>query len=170
MNSGLHIALAPERLFFLWGAPITNTLLAQWCVMLTLLIIAVVVGRNPSLIPTKVQNFFEMIFDFILGYMEQILGTRALAIRFFPLVVTIFIFIALQHRHDINPATAALLAVITKAAVTIGQVAFTTLIVVGVLLWFSRINKHLGKGLVEGGIVIFLFIEFFLPWLKTLHP
>jgi F-type H+-transporting ATPase subunit a len=103
MSGGLHISLAAERVATLWGIPITNTLIAQWCVMVVLLIIAVTVGRNPKLIPSKVQNFFEMIFDFILDYMEQILGTRALAIRFFPLVVTIFIFIALSNLFDFIP-------------------------------------------------------------------
>src|SRR5271155_5652923 len=70
MSGGLHISLAAERLFTLFGVPITNTLLAQWMVIAVLIVVALVVGRNPSLIPGKVQNFFELIFEFILNYME----------------------------------------------------------------------------------------------------
>ena len=103
MTGGLHISLAAEQLFTLFGVPITNTLLAQWAVIAVLVIVALVVGRNPNLIPSKVQNFFELIFEFILDYMEQILGSRALAIRFFPLIVTIFLFIALSNLFDFLP-------------------------------------------------------------------
>ena len=108
MNGGLHISLAAERLFSIGSVPITNTLLAQWLVMFVLVATAVLVGRRPKLIPGKVQNFFEMIFDFVLDYMAQILGSRALAIRFFPLVVTIFIFIALSNLFDFMPFFGAL--------------------------------------------------------------
>lgn len=48
-------------------------------------------GRKPTLVPGKLQNFFELIFDFLLGYMENILGSRALALRFFPLILTLFL-------------------------------------------------------------------------------
>jgi F-type H+-transporting ATPase subunit a len=44
-----------------------------------------------------------MIFEFVIGYMEQILGTRQLAERFFPLIVTIFLFIGLSNLFDFIP-------------------------------------------------------------------
>lgn len=103
MHEGLHISLASERLFNLWGLPITNTLLAAWLVMAVLLVTAFFVGRRPTLVPGSVQNFFELIFDFLLDYMENILGSRALAIRFFPLIVTIFLFIATSNLFDFVP-------------------------------------------------------------------
>ena len=102
-EQGLHIALAAERLLTVWGIPLTNTLVTQWVVMALLIITAFVVGRHPTLIPGRVQNFFELVFEFILGYMEQILGSRALAVRFFPLIVTIFLFIAASNLFDFLP-------------------------------------------------------------------
>lgn len=108
MESGLHIALAAERVGTLWGIPITNTLVAEWVVMALLIITAVIVGRNPKLIPGKVQNFFELIFDFLIDYMAQILGNRKLAIRFFPLIVTVFLFIAFSNLFDFLPIMGAL--------------------------------------------------------------
>ena len=59
-HAGLHIALAAEKLGTLWGIPITNTLVTQWLVMATLALVAFFVGKNPKLIPGRVQNFFEM--------------------------------------------------------------------------------------------------------------
>lgn len=108
MESGLHIALAAERVGTLWGIPITNTLVAEWVVMALLIITAVIVGRNPKLIPGRVQNFFELIFDFLIDYMAQILGNRKLAIRFFPLIVTVFLFIAFSNLFDFLPIMGAL--------------------------------------------------------------
>ena len=103
MHTGLHIARAAERLGTLWGVPITNTMVTQWLVMATLALMAFFVGKNPTLIPGKVQNFFEMLFDFVLDYMENILGTRALAVRFFPLIATIFLFICASNLFDFLP-------------------------------------------------------------------
>jgi len=56
-----------------------------------------------------------------------------------------------------------------NAAVDIGKAAVIFLVISGVLLWFSRVNKHLGKELLEGGILIGLFIEFAVPFLMSIH-
>ena len=107
-ESGLHISLAAERLGILWGIPITNTLVTEWVVMAILVVTALIVGRNPRLIPGKVQNFFELVFDFALNYMEQIFGSRKHAVRFFPLIATIFLFIACANLFDFIPLVGSL--------------------------------------------------------------
>ena len=56
-----------------------------------------------------------------------------------------------------------------NAAVDIGKAAVVFLVIVGVLLWFTRVNKHLGKELLEGGIIVGLFIEFVVPFLMSIH-
>jgi hypothetical protein len=56
-----------------------------------------------------------------------------------------------------------------NAAIDIGKAAVVFLVIAGVLLWFSRVNKHLGKDLVEGGVLIGLFIEFVVPVLMSIH-
>ncbi len=108
MTGGLHITLAAERLFTVWGIPVTNTLVAEWAVMLVLITTAIFVGRKPTLIPGKVQNFFEIIIDFVLNYMEQVFGSRTRAIQFFPLIATIFLFIACSNLFDFMPFFGAL--------------------------------------------------------------
>jgi F-type H+-transporting ATPase subunit a len=55
------------------------------------------------MVPGKLQNFFEMIFEFVLNYMENILGSKKLAMRFFPLIATIFLFIGLSNLFDFMP-------------------------------------------------------------------
>jgi F-type H+-transporting ATPase subunit a len=101
--SGLHITLAAERLGSFLGLPITNTLIAGWFVMLVLLTIAFFGGRRVSLLPGKLQNFFEYVFEFAINYMENILGSRELAVRYFPLIATIFLVIATSNLFDFFP-------------------------------------------------------------------
>jgi hypothetical protein len=56
-----------------------------------------------------------------------------------------------------------------NAALDIGKAAVVFLVIAGVLLWFSRVNKRLGKELLEGGIIVGLFIEFAVPVLMSIH-
>ena len=103
MEGGVHIALAAERLFEVWGIPITNTLITAWVVIALLLVLGFYVGRNLTLIPGKVQNLFESLFEFVLNYMEETLGNRDLARRFFPLIMTIFLFIFFSNIFEFLP-------------------------------------------------------------------
>ncbi len=103
MDTGLHITLAAERLFELWGIPITNTLVTEWIVVVCLALLAFFVGRKISLIPGKVQNAFEMLFEYVLGYMEETLESRELAERFFPLIMSIFLFIFAANLFELIP-------------------------------------------------------------------
>jgi F-type H+-transporting ATPase subunit a len=102
-EGGLHISLAAEKLGTFYGVPITNTLVAAWTVLVVLGITAYFVGRNPQIIPGKVQNLFEMLIDFVLSFMQQTLGTRELAIKYFPLVATLFLFIFASNLFDFLP-------------------------------------------------------------------
>jgi len=99
----MHISLAAEHLFTLWGIPFTNTLIAEFVVLVTLGLIAFFAGRKATLIPNKLQNFFEMIIDFALNYMQTVLGSRKLAMQYFPLLATVFLFIAASNLFDFVP-------------------------------------------------------------------
>ncbi|HYF13204.1 MAG TPA: FoF1 ATP synthase subunit a [Candidatus Paceibacterota bacterium] len=97
------MALAPEHLGTFFGIPVTNSLVMGWIVVAILLTVGFFVGRNVRLIPGKVQNFFEMIFEFVIDYMESTLGSRALAIKYFPLIMSIFLFIVTANLLDFFP-------------------------------------------------------------------
>ncbi len=102
-SKGLHVALAAERLGTFFGVPITNTLVAAWTVMVVLIVTAFIIGRAPRMLPTRVQNVFEMLFEFVLEFMERTLGSRELALRYFPLIATIFLFIFTSNLFDFLP-------------------------------------------------------------------
>jgi len=103
MEQGLHITLKAERLFTLWGLPITNTLITSWVVIGILLVAGYFIGRRLKMTPGKVQAGIEMFFEYLLGTIEQTLGTRVLAERYFPLISTIFIYIFVSNLFDFLP-------------------------------------------------------------------
>lgn len=71
--------------------------------MATLIVLGFIAGRNPRLVPTRIQNFFEAIFEFLLDFMENVLGSRSAAVKFFPLIATIFLFVALANLFHFLP-------------------------------------------------------------------
>jgi F-type H+-transporting ATPase subunit a len=103
MNGGLHISLAAERVGTFLGLPITNTLITMWVVMAVLIIVAFLVRRSLSVVPGKLQNAFEMLIEYVLSMMEQTFGSRAVAVRYFPLIATIFVFILASNLFDFIP-------------------------------------------------------------------
>ncbi len=99
-----HISIAAEKLGEFFGLPITNTLLMSWFVMLLLIIIAFAVRRSLSeKSPSKIQLFFEMLFEYILDFIDDVLGDRKMSIAFFPLLVTLFLFIWLSNWTEFLP-------------------------------------------------------------------
>jgi len=52
-------------------------------------------------------------------------------------------------------------------AIAVGKDAVVFLVIVGVLLHFSRLGTHLGKKLIEGGVVIGVFLLFVAPYLTV---
>lgn len=103
MEKELHISLAAERVGTLFGLPINNALITAWVVMSILILLGFLVRRRLSLVPGKLQNAFEMLIEYVLGIMEQTLGTRALALRYFPFIATIFLFILAANMLNFLP-------------------------------------------------------------------
>lgn len=99
----IHIALSAERVTEWFGIPITNTLITSWGVMLILATLAFFVGRNAHLIPGKIQTTFETLFSFVLEYMEQTLENKKLAAKFFPFIMTLFLFIFTANVLEFTP-------------------------------------------------------------------
>lgn len=102
-EGGVHVALAAERVGEFLGWPITNTLVTSWLVMLLLVTIAYFVRRNLALIPGRLQTALEMVFGFAYDYIAEVLGSRDLARRFFPILVTTFLFIWMANALEFTP-------------------------------------------------------------------
>ena len=99
----MNISLAPEALFHIGTFPFVNTLPIAWIVILGLLVLALVVRYKMKIVPKGVQNFVEAIFEIALGIMDSVTGSRKLSYKFFPVVMTIFLFVWLSNLVEIVP-------------------------------------------------------------------
>ena len=99
----LHIAIVPEKIAEFAGIPITNTLVTSIVVTIALSLFAFFFSRAVSLRPGRIQNFIEMIFEYIYEFMEEVLGSRKLVTTFFPLVATLFLFIWTSNWMEFIP-------------------------------------------------------------------
>jgi len=91
-----HIVIPPEILWTVGFLNISNTLMASWAAMLTLIVLAFFATRSMSLVPSGVQNLVEGLLDFILVQMEEVAG-RENARRFFMVVATFFLFVLVAN-------------------------------------------------------------------------
>ncbi len=102
-EEGLSIHLAPDAVGTLFGVPITNTLLSVWLTMALLSLLALFINFRLKEVPGKLQNFFELVVGAVYDYMSDVLESRSLARKFFPLVMTIFLFILFMNWVGLLP-------------------------------------------------------------------
>ncbi|HEY4522074.1 MAG TPA: F0F1 ATP synthase subunit A [Candidatus Paceibacterota bacterium] len=102
-DSGIHVALAPEQIGTFAGIPITNTLVTSWIVVGVLIVVGYIIGSKVKMVPTRLQTLFEWLFGFVYDYISETLESRDLARRFFPFLVTIFLFIFTANILEFTP-------------------------------------------------------------------
>jgi len=92
-DAAISIHLASEQLGTFLGLPITNTLFTTWVAMAALIVVAAVVGMNIRAIPGKLQSVFEALISFSYKYIKDVLGDEKQSKRYYPIIMTIFLFI-----------------------------------------------------------------------------
>ena len=103
----LSIHLAPDVVGELFGIPITSTLLTVWLTMVVLIVAAFVIRKRLALSPNKTQTAVEFLIGGVFDYMSQVLENRSLARRYFPIVMTIFIFVLTMNWIGLLPGVDA---------------------------------------------------------------
>jgi len=91
----LEISLAAEKIGHIGPMPITNSLLTTWVVMAILVIIALLVKKNISLVPSHGQSIMELILEALYDFFESVVGHHIKKI--FPLIASLFLFIILGN-------------------------------------------------------------------------
>ena len=89
----------PAKIF---GFTVKNTMVTAWITIVVLLVISFFATRRMSEVPTGLQNLVEVFIEFFLDLCERIAGAQR-ARRFFPLVMTIFLFIMVSNWVGILP-------------------------------------------------------------------
>ncbi|MFQ5826919.1 MAG: F0F1 ATP synthase subunit A [Dehalococcoidia bacterium] len=103
-----HPELPTETVFHLLGFPVSNTILAAWITMLMLIGLFFAATRKMKLVPRGLQNFMEFIVEALLNFVEGVAG-RENGRRFFPVVATIFLFVAFNAWLSLVPGFGSIL-------------------------------------------------------------
>ena len=157
-KEGIAVHLNPYVVGHIGSMPVTATLLTVWLVMGLLIIYAMVVRSKLSLKPSRLQSVTELIVGGVYDYVHDVLGDKKVTDTYFPVIMTIFVFILAINWVGLIPGIGAfgtynehhhlipwLYPGSTDLNITIGLaiVAFVTIEVAGVLsigLW-----KYAGK-------------------------
>ena len=84
------------------GFKLTNTMIATWIAIIVLIAIALKVRSGMSEVPGRFQGMVEVFIEFFLDLAERVAGHDR-ARQFFPLVMTIFLFIFVANWLGILP-------------------------------------------------------------------
>jgi F-type H+-transporting ATPase subunit a len=96
-----EISVAPETLFTIGPLHVTNSLLGTWIAMAFLIVLALVIRRNLSLVPGRLQALIEWPIE---GMLNLVTSTdRQRGIRYFPLVMSLFLFILTMNWMGLLP-------------------------------------------------------------------
>jgi len=87
----LHISLAAETLWTVFGLPVSNAYITTWVVMAILIALSYLATRNMSVIPGNAQLIAETVVGGLYDFFGAIAGRHIK--QFFPIVASLFLFI-----------------------------------------------------------------------------
>ncbi len=99
----LEISVPAPVVFHLGFIPVTNAVVAAFVSTAFLCLMALLLRSKMSLIPGRGQALLEMIFEFFDGQIEQAFGSKERGRKFFPLIMTILLFIAMANQLSVFP-------------------------------------------------------------------
>ncbi|MDG6942381.1 MAG: hypothetical protein JRN34_05625 [Nitrososphaerota archaeon] len=70
-----------------------------------------------------------------------------------------------QFAQQFTSSMTFLLSIVDTTAIDLMRIAYVSLLVVGILLYYSHVAQRLGKDLIKGGIALAIISEFVVPWL-----
>jgi F-type H+-transporting ATPase subunit a len=96
------IELKAETVFSIGPFNVTNTYITSWIVVIFMSLFAYAATRRMSLVPRGIQNLFEAIIEAIYNLVINSAGEKH-ARRFFPVVATIFLYVAICNWFGLLP-------------------------------------------------------------------
>ncbi len=105
---GISVKLSPYVVGEIFGLPITATMLTVWLSMLILVVLALVIGRNLKTIPGKLQNISEVTIGGAYDFVADTLESRTLATKYFPVLMTIFLFLLVMNWVGLLPGVTSI--------------------------------------------------------------
>jgi len=94
--------LPAEEVFHLFGFPITNSIVGAWITMIFLVGFSYVITRRMKVVPGRLQGIFELLLGWLYTFCKSVAGEKN-GRRFFPVVATIFLFVAFNAWLSLIP-------------------------------------------------------------------
>jgi len=88
-----ELELPAHTVFHIFGFPITNSVVAAWITIIFLVVFCYVITRRMKLVPGRLQTIFEFLVGWLHDLCVSVAGEEN-GRRFFPVVATIFLFVA----------------------------------------------------------------------------
>lgn len=139
-----HFQVHPYINFSLFGVDlsITNSVVWMWIAVAVAFGLFQLALRNPTMVPGRLQSLAEVIYLFVRGMVEETAGKEGL--RFFPLILTLFLFILFCN----------LLGLIPGSYTPTSQIIVTGTLAMAVFIFAT------GLGFYKHGLH---FLHFFVP-------
>lgn len=97
------ISLPAHVLFELGPISITNSLLTAFVITAVFLLVGIFGTRRFGVVPSRLQVVIELLMEFMLTTAEQSFGSKKQARRFFPMLMTLLLFIAVANQFALIP-------------------------------------------------------------------
>jgi len=73
-----------------------------------------------------------------------------------------------QLAQQFSSTVTVILATVDATVVDLSRVAYVSLLMIGLLLYFTHVERRLGKDLIKGGVALALLSEFVFPMIAKL--
>ena len=151
-NPGAHAGSPLDPMMY----PIPTHVWFTWVAMLFLFICGILVRRKVTMVPGKLQNFFEVVIGGLEDFVVTNVGEKGRTV--FPVLATIFVFICTMNYMGLIPGCDAPTANInTNAAMAI--FAFGYYNYIGIKTWGFKYIKHF-MGPVAAMAPMMIILEF----------
>jgi F-type H+-transporting ATPase subunit a len=100
--------LPAPALFHIFGLPVTNTILAGWITVVFLVLVCWLITRRMKLVPGRLQAAFEFVVGWVYDLCRSTAGEKN-GRKFFPVVATIFLFVAFNAWLSLVPGFGSIL-------------------------------------------------------------
>lgn len=101
--AAISVKLYPDAIGHIGPVEITNTMFSAFTVSLLLIVFALVIRKNLSVKPGRLQMLFEMMVDLILSKMTLAFGSEKRARKYFPFIFTVFLYLIFANYFTLIP-------------------------------------------------------------------
>lgn len=100
--------LVAEPILHIGAFPVTNAYINSCLAVLFFVVLGFLLKNKTDLRPKGLQNFFEGLLEFILGYVDQVTHDRKRSMKFLPIVGGLFLFILFSNWIGLLPGTGSI--------------------------------------------------------------